>query len=153
MNTNITETDKWSIGRTYAVFRHTAGMSRSASSTGTVWSRIKEALKDAKRRPTQNEAAAIAKVRQPSVSDWNKPDQYPSIESTVLLARTLGVCVEWIYTGRGPKRPGTALDQHAERLLRAWPLLNDETKAHLVGYAEVSASMSPSSSPRLQRNA
>lgn len=104
----------------------------------TVWARLKEALQDANKPATQVYAARLAGVEQPSVSDWNKDDQYPSMETAVRLGKRLGVCVEWLLTERGPKRPGRPDDPVAQRLWDIWPHLTDDTRQHILGYATVS---------------
>lgn len=105
----------------------------------TFWGRLKEALKDAKKPTTQTFAAGFAKVSQPSVSLWNKPDAVAELPTGISLAKRLNVCVEWLYTGRGPKHPGVAGDEYAEALQGLWPQLNDETKRDLVGLARLKA--------------
>jgi hypothetical protein len=45
--------------------------------------------------------------------------------------------VEWILTGRGPKRPGKALDHYADRLMQIWADLTLDARQQIVGYAEV----------------
>lgn len=71
----------------------------------TVLSRLKEAAADMRKPTTQKYIASLLDIRQPSVSDWNKPGGAPKLEHAVILATKLNVCVEWIYTERGPKRP------------------------------------------------
>lgn len=101
----------------------------------SVWERIKEALEDAGRRPTQDEAARILKITQPSVAEWHSGDSWPKVEHLVTLAGELGVCVEWLYTERGPKCPPPP-DQYADMLWSCWPRLTDAQRAQLAGEAK-----------------
>lgn len=95
-------------------------------------------------RPTQIEAAKLAGIKgQGSVSDWNKPDRGPELKNAILLATKLNVCVEWLYTERGPMRPQPADDSYLRELLSVWGRLSDEDKAKLVGFAHVSAKGAP----------
>jgi len=55
------------------------------------------------------------------------------------MATRLNVCVEWLYTGRGPKNPPLANDEQLEPLLSLWPRLDDEIKRDLVGAARLRA--------------
>jgi hypothetical protein len=104
----------------------------------TVWARIKEALEDKELPATQAYAAIkLLNIRQPSVSDWNKPDRYPTIENAIELASKLGVCVEWLLTERGPKHPGRPDDEFAVALFRIWDELSEDAKRHIVGFATV----------------
>lgn len=137
MRLSIGQTNIQSIGHTCSGWRQTADVIKTPDELDTVWLRVRTALREKGMSGTQAEAAKIAGVRQPSVSEWNQPGHYPTIESAVRLAERLGVCVEWIMTGRGPKRPGTALDHYADRLMQLWAELTLEARQQIVGYAEV----------------
>lgn len=101
----------------------------------TFWERVKEVLQDAGLPDTQKYVAEkILQVKQPSISDWNKPGGFPTVQNAVLLAQHLNVCVEWLFTERGPKRPAPQ-DVAAQRLWDVWPFLDDVTKGELIGLA------------------
>ena len=100
----------------------------------TFWDRVKEALAEAGLDATQDYAAKIAGIKQPSVAEWNRPDGFPSLPNTVKLALRSGVCVEWLYTERGPKRPPPA-DPTAQRLWEIWSRIDDVTKGEIVRLA------------------
>lgn len=85
-------------------------------------------------RPTQTRLAKIAHVSQPAVHEWGLPTRAPAHDAVLLLARELNVCVEWLYTERGPKHPPLAPD--AEQFVQAWEKLDDETKRQVARYAE-----------------
>lgn len=161
---NIGDSDNVSIGRTYTTFLQTCGMQKKPE-IRTVWERVKEALGDAARagktyngvkiKPTQAVAARIAGVTQPSVSEWNDAGRGPELPNALRLAKALDICVEWIYTERGPKRPGPPLDQYAQQLWSMWPSLDEDLKRDLVGYVRIK--MQPSNFPpadpsQIQRN-
>jgi len=103
----------------------------------TFWGRLKEALRDARKPTTQKYAATFAQVSQPSVSLWNKPNGVPELAKGISMATRLNVCVEWLYTGRGPKNPPIPNDEQLESRLSLWPRLDDEMKRDLVGYARL----------------
>lgn len=118
-----------SIGQGYFDSSHTQPMSHR-----TVWQRMKEALSEARKPSTQVEVAKALDIQQPSISDWNKPGGYPSIENAVAVARMAGCCVEWLLTGRGPKRlPPT--DPEAQQLWTTWAGLTPTAKSRLLAYA------------------
>jgi hypothetical protein len=133
-----------SIDRTYIRFLQTAEVAKKPE-IRTFWERAREALEDAARagktygglriKPTQVFAAKIADVKQPSVSDWNKPGKGPELENALRLATALDVCVEWLYTERGPKRPGIPLDTYAQQLWELWPQLSEGERGKLLGLA------------------
>lgn len=137
MYANIGNSYTLSIGRSNIPARHTARMARGSGRT--VWLRVKEALRERHLPPTQNHVADMLKITQPSVSDWNKPGGAPKLEHAIILATKLNVCVEWIYTERGPKRP-QPVDPVSQRLWDVWPLIDDLTKGEIVGRAVQAAS-------------
>lgn len=47
-------------------------------------------------------------VSGPTVNEWLKGKKMPGIETAIRVALTLDVCVEYLLTGRGPKRPGAS---------------------------------------------
>jgi hypothetical protein len=100
----------------------------------TFWDRVAEAMRDLGMSPTQTAAAKLIGIKQPSVSDWTKPGGYPTMENGVRLAGKLGVCVEWLFTENGPKRPPPR-DMAAERLWDLWGRLDDSTRGEMVGLA------------------
>lgn len=146
MTRNIGDSYYVSIGHTFEPSRHNPCMVKKPQRT--FWARVKEVLEDRGLPATQAHAAKIVGVQQPSISDWNKPGGYPTVENAVALAQKLNVCVEWLFTERGPKNPAPD-DEIARQLWEAWPHLNDFTKGKIVGIA--SASMeSPEAAPSLK---
>lgn len=121
--------------------------------------RVREALEDARLPATQKYVAdKILHVRQPSISDWNKDGGFPTLENAIALAKKLNVCVEWLYTERGPKRP-TPEDSTAQRLWDVWDQIDDVTKGELIGIASSNVALksmersqgTPDSATELQR--
>jgi hypothetical protein len=105
-----------------------------AKQVRSVYERAMEALAERypKEKATQGKLAALAGVKQPSVNDWK--DAYPSMDTAVRLSLALGVCVEWLMTERGPKRPPDADNPTLALLLSQ---LDDRQKARLAKLAEV----------------
>ena len=97
-----------------------------------MWSRVKEALRDARLPSTQSYAARICGIKQASVSDWNKPGGYPTIENAVTLAERTRVTVDWLLTGRPPKRARPESDPIAQRLWDVWPQLSDIARGRIL---------------------
>ena len=128
---NIGQSYALSIGRTYSLARKNRGMQKK--SRRSVLSRVMEALQESSRADkTQNEIARICNISQPSVSDWRTSD--PTLENAKALALALNVCVEWLYTERGPKRPGPP-DPVAEQLWSLWQGLSDVDRDAVLAYA------------------
>lgn len=139
MSVNIDDSDSFCIAQSYAGIQQNFRVAKKPEKKRTCWDRVKEALADARLPTTQTYAAKLADVKQPSVSDWNKDGQGPELKNAIKLAKALNICVEWLYTERGPKRPGLPDDVHARRLWDLWPTISDENKANLVGYAAITA--------------
>lgn len=53
----------------------------------------------------QQEIADAFNVSQATISEWWNSRKMPSLEKLIEIALYLGVCVEWLATGRGPKKP------------------------------------------------
>lgn len=53
----------------------------------------------------QTDIAKMLKVSQQCISMWKSGVRLPSISQGRRLAELFGVCVEWLYTGRGPITP------------------------------------------------
>jgi transcriptional regulator with XRE-family HTH domain len=90
----------------------------------------------AEKKATQTRLAQLAGVTQPSVAEWK--EGVPQLENGMRLAKALGVCLEWLYTERGPKRPGAteSVDKYLSPIIESWPDLDEETKRRIARYAD-----------------
>jgi hypothetical protein len=104
--------------------------------TRTVWKRVKEALNEAGLPSTQVKAAKLIGCEQGSISDWNKPGRYPTLENAETVAQATNTCVQWLMDGRGPKHPGPPEEPAAEELWSLWGRLSDRKKGELLGLAK-----------------
>jgi transcriptional regulator with XRE-family HTH domain len=105
----------------------------------TPWDRIREAMHDKGLKGTQKECAALLGVAQPSISEWASGDSSPSMANSITLGKKLNVCVEWILTERGPKRPGPPMEPAAQSLWDLWGRIPREDHQRVVGFAEALA--------------
>lgn len=103
------------------------------------WDRIRQAMTEKGLKPTQVECAKLIGVTQPSVWEWANGRTAPSIENSITLAKKLNVCVEWILTGEGPKRPGPPMEPEAQAVWDAWDRVPEDAKKQVVGYVEALA--------------
>lgn len=117
------------IGHSYNEHMHALSMAKRRS----FLERATEALREKypREKATQAKLAAIAGVKQPSVNDWK--EGYPTMDTGVRLAQSLGVCVEWLFTERGPKHPAAMPDK--EDLSSIWPHLDERKKAEVARFA------------------
>lgn len=143
---NIGESYILSIGKGYAPLGHHPRMARRPQ-IRTFWARLKEALKDANLPATQEAAAKMIGISQPSISEWNEPNKYPEHNKIVFFAQKTGVCVEWLYLERGPKHPGPPEENTARQLWDIWPHLSELTKGTILGIALASASVQKADAP------
>ncbi len=104
------------------------------------WRRAVEALKGVGVEDNyQTAAAKLIGIKQPSVAEWQAGTSMPSIANVTKLAVKTNVCVEWLYTNRGPKHPGPPAEALAERLWSSWGRLSNDDKIELAGYAAIKA--------------
>jgi DNA-binding XRE family transcriptional regulator len=54
----------------------------------------------------QIEMAKTLGVTQPSVHQWKVGRNYPDLDTIRKIGKLTNVCVEWLYSGLGPMRPG-----------------------------------------------
>ena len=119
------------IGHTNSGFQHALQMAKQLRS---VYERAMEALAERfpREKVTQGRLAQVAGVKQPSVNDWK--DGYPAMETAVRLSTSLGICVEWLLTERGPKHPPEGSDPTLALVLSQ---LDDRQKLRLAKLAEL----------------
>jgi transcriptional regulator with XRE-family HTH domain len=69
--------------------------------------RLKEALTDQREEERGGGArlARICGVSSAAAGKWLSGDGLPHMTHAMEMAEELGVCVEWLLTGRGPKKP------------------------------------------------
>ncbi len=108
----------------------------------TFWTRTKEAFEEAGLDSTQAGIAKFLGIKQPSISDWNKPDGYPTMANAIKLAHKANVCVEWLLTGRGPRRLPPK-DGAAESLWQAWNHLPPVSQGQVLGFAQTLQASQP----------
>lgn len=73
--------------------------------------RFNEALEDAgyTKERHSNLTQTLVKdfgVSYATISDWRKGKKCPTMKNAIDIAMKLEICVEWLLTGRGQKRPG-----------------------------------------------
>lgn len=129
------------IGSPYTPFEHNPDVLKSKERT--FLDRALEALRDRypRERPTQVRLAKIAGVSQPAAREWGLPDRAPDHARVLKIAKETGVCVEWLYTERGPKYPPTQSD--ADPFLKDWNNLDPATRGQIESYRNYLLSQSP----------
>lgn len=127
------------IGSPYGQLQHNLDMSKSERS---FLDRALEALAERypREKPTQVRLAKMAGVSQPAAHEWGWPDRAPEHRIVLKLAKELDVCVEWLYTERGPKRPPNA---PGDPFLKDWNDLTPDAKRQIETFAGYIRNNSP----------
>lgn len=118
------------IGQSYEQPMHALYMAKPRSFLDRATEALKEKYPD---QSTQGKLASLAGVTQPSVNEWKSG--YPAMKTAVRLAERLGVCVEWLFTERGPKYP-PAVPENEASLSTIWPQLDEQKKAEVTRFAD-----------------
>lgn len=123
----------YAIGSPYIEIEHNRGMVKPKERS--FLERAFEAYRDRYRqKPTQEKIAKIAGVTQPAAREWDLPGRAPEHAKVLKLAMELNVCVEWLYTERGPKHP--AVDAESDPFLRQYSQLDQDTRSQIVRLSE-----------------
>jgi transcriptional regulator with XRE-family HTH domain len=72
--------------------------------------RLREACEDAGLSATQPALARAFSLSTTTIWHYLNGEKLPSMSTAILIAGKLGVCVEWLLTGNGPKRVKDVLD-------------------------------------------
>ena len=67
--------------------------------------RFRQALKESDLPQTQVELGKYFGLSGTMIWFYLNGEKLPSMKNAIAIARRLGVCVEWLLTGRGPKYP------------------------------------------------
>ena len=107
----------------------------NAQMTSKIWGRVVEAtnqMQDVDRSPFLQKACGVS---QPSVSKWKNGINTPSLTNCIDISIATGVCVQWIYTGEGPKMIEPAEDSKIAALLDILRELNEDDRAEVLNFA------------------
>lgn len=132
MPENIGLTYTSAIGSSYTSFAHNQRVAKPKERS--FLDRALEALSGRypNERPTQVRLGKIVGMSQPAVHEWGLPGRAPAHAAVLTLAKELNVCVEWLYTERGPKHPLVVPEE--DPFLKDWGQLDADTKKQLENY-------------------
>lgn len=123
----------FAIGSPYIEIEHNHGMAKPKERS--FLERAFEAYQDRYRqKATQEKIGKIVGVSQPAAREWGFPDRAPDHAGVLKLAKELNVCVEWLYTERGPKHP--IADPESDPFLKEYGQLDEERRSQLLRYSE-----------------
>lgn len=129
------------IAPCYAPFRQAVGVREPR----TTWERIQWAVADARlddatfwAEVSPTRVAKLLGISQPSVSNWSSTTnpRNPAQKHLRSIALMTDVCVEWLSTGREPKRPfDVKLDDITRTMVEVMQALDTDERARLLEIA------------------
>jgi len=90
-----------------------------------------------KKKATQKDVAYLAGIKQPSVTAWGLHG--PRIAVAERFVKATNVCIEWFYTGRGPKRPPAPIDSDLAKVYDNWDRLDEKAVGRILEIVEGAA--------------
>lgn len=96
----------------------------------TFWERLIEAWGPKGHPTSQLGVANKLGMSQGSVGRWARDEGLPELDTVRELANLGDVCVEWLLTGKGPRRP-TPVDEETNELLEVWRQLDPNGRHHV----------------------
>lgn len=103
--------------------------------TSEFWKRLTNARDEARLSRDQEAIAKELGVWQSAVTKWKTGKGLPTLSKAIEIANRADVCVEWLLTGRGPRRPGAVDDPKLARLIGLWDKLLPETADEVLSFA------------------
>lgn len=103
--------------------------------TTTFWDRMLLALRESGFSEKQVDIAKRFGVAQPSVHKWKIGRNYPEPDKIIEIAEAAGVCVEWLYTGRGDMHPVVRANSTDAELLSLLRGLDEQDKQEVLRFA------------------
>lgn len=100
-------------------------------------SRLHEALDDygMTRDGRQSELGRMFHVTQRAARYWLTGDGFPKTEKIIEISKRLGVNLEWLLTGRGPKNNYDSSTPNNQIFIAIYENLPEEAKKEIMGYA------------------
>lgn len=111
----------------------------AAAETSALWQRFEEACLEAKpqKKIDQQTLAGKIKASQSTISNWKRGQKKPPIGRGIALADYAGICVEFLYTGKGPRTPWGDMSRPLAILVEAWEELDPAERDKLLEYAQL----------------
>ena len=100
------------------------------------WKRFTLALRESQCSDKQVDIATQFSVAQPSVHKWKTGKNFPEPEKLIEIGHALGVCVEWLYTGRGSMHPVVLPGSTDDDLLSLFRSLSEQDKQEVLRFAQ-----------------
>lgn len=112
----------------------------------TFWERLVEAWGRRSLPTSQLGIANRLGMSQGSVGRWARGEGLPELDIVRTLAVDGDVCIEWLLTGRGPRKP-RPMDEETEELLEVWSKLNPNGRHHVRIAAMGALAIQPQTEP------
>lgn len=102
-------------------------------------------------KPTQSVMQQRLGVGQSDLSRYKSGERTPTLKQAIHLAEKMGVSVEWLLTGRGPRVPLPDIPESLEELAAIWGKLPEKVQIEITGYAKLTRAQTSTAS--LERHA
>lgn len=104
----------------------------------TFWERLGEAMLEKNLKHTQTAAGALIGSKGNTAAKKWQDGGYPNMTNAIGIAKKLGVCVEWLLTGRGSKHPIDGPMSGTEgRILAMWRTWTAPVKRYVFSQMRV----------------
>lgn len=110
------------------------------------WQRVLEAALDKQWPDSQNALAKKLGRSQGSVQAWVRGQSLPAIKGAIQIAGKLGVCVEWLLTGDGPKKAKPD-DPELLELVEIWSSLAPDRQSATLKFVRFQQSEQQATAP------
>lgn len=95
---------------------------------------LNEYTQAAELKITQESVGELFSVTGVGARHWMQGEKLPGMANAVKISGILGVCVEWLLTGRGQKRPSAGGDGYLEELNAAYLDFSTTERTETLGY-------------------
>lgn len=104
----------------------------------TFWGRLCDAWQERhKTRATQQAVASQYSMTQQAVGEYVNKGSVPRMAKAIEIARDLRVCVEWLLTGQGPRKPhGKLVDPFYQTIFDILELFPEYERVRTLEYLQ-----------------
>jgi transcriptional regulator with XRE-family HTH domain len=120
--------------------------------TTEFWNRLTTAFAEAGMETSQSAIARSLELGQSAVAKWAHGVGLPTLRKSIQIAKITGVNVEWLITGRGPKKEqGGSVDETTKQLLERLAEASPEDRREILAFIEFKLANTPPAHKRTER--
>lgn len=99
------------------------------------WRRVVEATPELTKEQRSPWLQKLCSVGQSTVSRWKSGENLPTMESVIEISNETGFCVQYLFTGGGPRRWDEPRSPELDQAISVLSSLDDETKQEVLRFA------------------